>query len=270
MQQDVEKNKKKSDRRLSKFGRGAGEEMAQAIEASADVSKRISKRFAELPEGVKDQPETPEKSARASALAPQCKQCKKWGEGVKTSWCPCRLVAYCSRECQRVDWPAHKAVCKTIRKDRSEKIDVNPDANPDANPGSVYVFPLPILSKDPDDAEMRCGVLSFCNQTDGGRWLGFTVFQLFTKTWSPDAANLEKLFDPRAEVKGKTCYELAWKSARRADKTTDASLVEIKGRIGTVVKALPELNQVVILLDRAFTRRRDFREQGHWMRVAGV
>ena len=30
-------------------------------------------------------------------------------------WCACRLKRYCGRECQRRDYPAHKAECKKAR-----------------------------------------------------------------------------------------------------------------------------------------------------------
>ena len=30
-------------------------------------------------------------------------------------WCACRLKRYCSKECQRRDFPAHKAECKKAR-----------------------------------------------------------------------------------------------------------------------------------------------------------
>ena len=34
---------------------------------------------------------------------------------VQLKWCPCRLKRYCSKECQKRDFPAHKAECKKAR-----------------------------------------------------------------------------------------------------------------------------------------------------------
>jgi hypothetical protein len=34
--------------------------------------------------------------------------------GAALNRCPCRRVWYCGRECQRADWPAHKALCRSI------------------------------------------------------------------------------------------------------------------------------------------------------------
>ena len=34
---------------------------------------------------------------------------------VQLKWCACRLKRYCSKECQRQDFPAHKAECKKAR-----------------------------------------------------------------------------------------------------------------------------------------------------------
>ena len=40
-----------------------------------------------------------------------CAVCK---EPASSLCAGCRKVAYCSRECQRADWPKHKAVCKSL------------------------------------------------------------------------------------------------------------------------------------------------------------
>ena len=41
----------------------------------------------------------------------------KCGKDGWTRWCSgCKHVAYCSRECQKSDWPSHKKVCKSLHK----------------------------------------------------------------------------------------------------------------------------------------------------------
>ena len=44
---------------------------------------------------------------------PCCDGCGVAGQELK--WCACRLKRYCSKECQRRDFPAHKAECKKAR-----------------------------------------------------------------------------------------------------------------------------------------------------------
>eukprot|EP00984_Skeletonema_dohrnii_P007567 scaffold2763_cov88-Skeletonema_dohrnii-CCMP3373.AAC.3 len=42
-------------------------------------------------------------------------------ERNKTMYCSrCRCVAYCSRECQKADWTAHKQECERMTRIRAE------------------------------------------------------------------------------------------------------------------------------------------------------
>jgi hypothetical protein len=45
-----------------------------------------------------------------------CQVCEKGkADGLKLSFCnACRSVSYCSRDCQKVDWKAHKVICKEL------------------------------------------------------------------------------------------------------------------------------------------------------------
>ena len=44
---------------------------------------------------------------------PRCDGCGLRAAQLK--WCACRLKRYCSKDCQRRDFPAHKAECKRAR-----------------------------------------------------------------------------------------------------------------------------------------------------------
>ena len=48
-----------------------------------------------------------------------CAACgSEWEIGRETLFkpCPCKLVSYCSPECQRADWKTHKRECSAARK----------------------------------------------------------------------------------------------------------------------------------------------------------
>jgi hypothetical protein len=64
-------------------------------------------------------------SELTQAILPFCKIC-----GTETDYgCGrCKSVAYCSEECQKIDWPTHKATCKMNAKMREAL--VNTTSNP--------------------------------------------------------------------------------------------------------------------------------------------
>ena len=118
----------------------------------------------------------------------------------------------------------------------------------------TYCLPISIFSQDENARERRCGILSFCRKINDA-WIGFTVFQLFTETWSPNAlgTNPDRPFgyDPKANVVGKPCYQFEWATSHREDIATDHNLMKNVRRIGVVVRGMPEMN----LLDLARPER---------------
>ena len=51
--------------------------------------------------------------AKAEEGLPRCDGCGLLM--VQLKWCPCHLKRYCSKDCQKRDFPAHKAECKKAR-----------------------------------------------------------------------------------------------------------------------------------------------------------
>ena len=45
-----------------------------------------------------------------------CARCLKKGKGTELRRCAgCKSFSYCSKDCQRLDWPSHKQLCKSIQ-----------------------------------------------------------------------------------------------------------------------------------------------------------
>lgn len=60
----------------------------------------------------KDMPPQQPSSCRYVIAAGRCSACGK--EGPLRNCARCRAVSYCSEECQRAQWPLHKADCKMV------------------------------------------------------------------------------------------------------------------------------------------------------------
>ena len=65
-------------------------------EALVQAQRRVERVYTKHPEGQA-------RCDGCGALVPELK------------WCACRLKRYCSKDCQRRDFPAHKAECKKAR-----------------------------------------------------------------------------------------------------------------------------------------------------------
>ncbi len=68
-----------------------------------------------------------EDAAAAAAAAPGLRSCALVACNAREQHpkhfrpcAACRIPVYCSKECQTVDWPAHKAACKAARKAAAE------------------------------------------------------------------------------------------------------------------------------------------------------
>eukprot|EP00961_Rhodomonas_salina_P289727 3914677-Rhodomonas_salina.1 len=79
-----------------------------------------------------------------------CAKCGVRADGsVTVSFCSgCRSVAYCSKECQKADWKAHKAACRQIRQAK-EQIALNK-----GNPSTKTL--------GGGETEAEAGAASFC------------------------------------------------------------------------------------------------------------
>ena len=133
----------------------------------------------------------------------------------------------------------------------------------------TYCLPISIFSQDENARERRCGILSFCRKINDA-WIGFTVFQLFTDTWTPNSlgTNPDRPlgYDPKANVVGKQCYQFEWTTSRTKDITTDHNLMKNVRRIGVVVRGMPENNLLAIRLDPDFVSTSLFQNEGFWGR----
>lgn len=139
----------------------------------------------------------------------------------------------------------------------------------------MYMYPQYIVSMDDNDSEMRCGRLDSFFQSESGAWCGLTVAQLFKKTWVPneflakwkdDTIAGSGGFDPKESVIGKKCYIGHWQGTRRADKTTDTSIMRPGESIGTVIAE--QGLWAIVRVNPAFIACHEFQTEGRWCEMA--
>ena len=58
----------------------------------------------------------------------QRKKCHACGEDAKSICSGCRIVFFCSKECQISAWPSHKGKCKAAKREAKEHLEVMWDA----------------------------------------------------------------------------------------------------------------------------------------------
>jgi hypothetical protein len=80
----------------------------------------------------------------------------------------CRAERFCSKECQKKTWPAHKITCKTLSNLRAEalKKDLNGFTNPQTS-GRCLVRITGYDGQDADKLEGKTAMVLAC--TDGGK-----------------------------------------------------------------------------------------------------
>ncbi|TDL24582.1 ankyrin [Rickenella mellea] len=92
----------------------------------------------------------------ASLESKSCHVCGKTSKEAKPKLCStCRLVSYCSAECQNEDWGAHKRKCKSADRDVSITLKPTYDTDPDqyASPAEMtrqrLAIPESVRTPDP-------------------------------------------------------------------------------------------------------------------------
>ena len=61
-----------------------------------------------------------------------CAECRKPLSGLPLRCSSCKVIYYCSKECQKNAWPAHKDQCKASAAGGAEAAGSNPSASADA------------------------------------------------------------------------------------------------------------------------------------------
>jgi tetratricopeptide (TPR) repeat protein len=121
---------------------------AKVKERTAAVAEEVAKARAEA--AARGPPETPAAALpdelsdvqrellQEAASADTCEVC---GKVAKVQVCTgCKCVAYCSRPCQKQDWPRHKNMCKALRAMRKVKTPAAAIDDPAARQGAARCF----------------------------------------------------------------------------------------------------------------------------------
>jgi hypothetical protein len=129
-----------------------------------------------------------------------------------------------------------------------------------------YVFlnnEFRIYSQDEGEDEMRFGVISYFVKKDG-HVLAVTLFQLFAKSWNPQAG---MSYDAREHVLGKKAFRFKWADpAKSKNKSSDKALIKEMGEFGTVIHVSQPC--VVIKVNPRIAEAEEFLQGGYWMKLA--
>lgn len=68
------------------------------------------------------------------------KKCHACGEDAKSICSGCRIVHFCSKECQVLAWPSHKAQCKASKKEAKQHLADMWDAAHEGNVAELRYF----------------------------------------------------------------------------------------------------------------------------------
>ncbi len=108
---------------------------AEVAKARAEAAARETPDPAALPDELSD---VQRELLREAASADTCEVC---GRVAKVQVCTgCKCVAYCSRPCQKQDWPRHKNMCKALRAMRKVKTPAAAIDDPAARQGAAQCF----------------------------------------------------------------------------------------------------------------------------------
>ncbi|KAJ3118796.1 hypothetical protein HDU96_008520 [Phlyctochytrium bullatum] len=85
-----------------------------------ELPELLAKRKAEVEQVRKTVPQAPAAPAKAPEMAPTpnraCFVCKEEIKGKTKQCSACKAIIYCSAECATKDWPQHKIMCPTYKK----------------------------------------------------------------------------------------------------------------------------------------------------------
>jgi len=91
----------------------------QAEKKPEDIEKKL-----ETDEMTEKKTEVAEKKGEQSPVSvkPKEKECSQCGSQSKMRCSACLQVFYCSKDCQKKDWPVHKQLCTTLKKQNPMEI----------------------------------------------------------------------------------------------------------------------------------------------------
>ncbi len=136
---------------------------------------------------------------------------------------------------------------------------------PNTNEKWVYIYPVPIYSKDNNHPDYRFGKVSFFMEYSN-KWMAVTVRQIFLKDWVPN--DMLSVFKSKESTVSKIVNWFEWSTETKADISQDPKIIK-KGVLGKVLKEL-DSTMVLIEVDKSFIKNSEFQNEGFWTQIANT